>query len=87
VFLYVVRGELRGAGSLLKEAHLIELNDDGDSVELEATRDALVLFGHAEPFREPVVTHGPFVMNTRQQIIEAVNDYQAGKFGEFPRGR
>lgn len=87
VFLYVVRGELRSAGTLLKEAHLIELNDDGDSVELEATRDALVLFGHSEPFREPVVTHGPFVMNTRQQIIEAVNDYQAGKFGEFPRGR
>ncbi|HEY0160095.1 MAG TPA: pirin family protein [Thermoanaerobaculia bacterium] len=77
VFLYVVRGELRTA----PELHLVEFNDDGDTVELEAVQRSLVLFGHAAPFNEPVVAHGPFVMNTREEIVQAVRDYQAGLFG------
>ena len=43
--------------------------------------DAVILFGHAEPLGEPVVAHGPFVMNTREEIRQAMMDYQAGKFG------
>jgi redox-sensitive bicupin YhaK (pirin superfamily) len=80
IFLYVVRGELTIAGQTAPEMHLIELNDDGDAVELVALTDALVLFGHAKPFREPVVAHGPFVMNTREEIVQAMRDYQAGMF-------
>lgn len=80
VFLYVVRGELRGAAEL----HLVEFHDDGDTVELEAVERSLLLFGHAAPFNEPVVAHGPFVMNTREEIVQAVRDYQAGLFGEKP---
>ena len=41
----------------------------------------MLLFGHAEPIGEPVVAHGPFVMNTREEIIQAIRDYQAGKLG------
>lgn len=77
VFLYVVRGELRGA----PEMHLVELDDDGDAVEMEAVKKTLVLFGHAAPLNEPVVAHGPFVMNTREEIVQAIRDYQAGLFG------
>jgi len=40
----------------------------------------VILFGHAEPYNEPVVAHGPFVMNTREEIVEAFRDYQAGRF-------
>ena len=36
---------------------------------------------HAEVIGEPVVSHGPFVMNTREEIVEAIDDYQAGRFG------
>lgn len=50
-------------------------------MEIEAVTDALILFGHAQPLSEPVVAHGPFVMNTREEIVEAIHDYQAGKFG------
>lgn len=81
IFLYVVRGGLACNGQALKPKHLIEFNSDGTEVELNATTDAFILFGHAEPLREPVVAHGPFVMNTREEIIEAIRDYQAGKFG------
>jgi len=80
VFLYLVRGEVRVSGTSVPPMNLVELDEDGDSVELEALTPSLLLFGHAEPYNEPVVAHGPFVMNTREEILEAIRDYQAGKF-------
>jgi redox-sensitive bicupin YhaK (pirin superfamily) len=87
VFLYVVRGSVTVAGANAPEWHLIELGDAGDSVELEAASDAVLLFGHAEPIGAPVVSYGPFVMNTRDEIMQAIQDYQAGKFNAIPEGR
>lgn len=84
VFLYIVRGDVSVGGAGTKPHHLVTLNHDGDAAELTAASDAFVVFGHAAPLNEPVVSHGPFVMNTRQQIIEAINDYNAGKFGAVP---
>jgi hypothetical protein len=81
VFLYVVRGNMRIGTEAVPEYTLAELDDEGDRVEIEAATDATVLFGHADAIDEPVVAHGPFVMNTRREIEEAVRDYQSGKFG------
>jgi redox-sensitive bicupin YhaK (pirin superfamily) len=81
VFAYVVRGIINIAGERATGLHLAELNAIGDTVEINAESDALLVFGHAEPIREPVVSHGPFVMNTREQIAEAISDYRAGRFG------
>jgi redox-sensitive bicupin YhaK (pirin superfamily) len=81
VFLYVVRGDLAVGGRSVSPFNLVELADDGDAVELGATSDARVLFGHALPLREPIVSYGPFVMNSTQEIEQAIRDYQAGKFG------
>ena len=50
------------------------------AIDVTAQADALILFGHATPYREPVVSHGPFVMNTRAEIETAIADYHAGKF-------
>jgi quercetin 2,3-dioxygenase len=84
VFLYVVRGRVR-IGQDEAPAHLlVELSRAGDDVEIEAAEDSYLLFGHAEAIGEPVVAHGPFVMNTREEIALAVRDYQAGKFGPLP---
>jgi redox-sensitive bicupin YhaK (pirin superfamily) len=80
-FLYVIRGAVRIGDELVSRFTLAELSEAGDSVEWSATEDALVLFGHADPIDEPVVSYGPFVMNTREEISQAVADYQAGKFG------
>jgi redox-sensitive bicupin YhaK (pirin superfamily) len=81
VFLYVVRGQVLVGPDRVGAFHLVELNEEGDELEMVAETDAVVLFGHAEPIGEPVVSHGPFVMNTREQIAEAIDDYQAGRFG------
>ena len=79
VFAYVARGEVAINGTSVKGFNLAELGA-GDRVELVAGSDAVVLFGHAEPIDEPIVSHGPFVMNTVAEIHEAYADYQAGKF-------
>jgi redox-sensitive bicupin YhaK (pirin superfamily) len=81
VFLYVVRGDIHVGGDRAEPFHLIDLNADGDVVEMQAAGAAVVLFGHAEPLGEPVIAQGPFVMNTREEIRQAMMDYQAGKFG------
>lgn len=81
VLLYVIRGSLQVGPDRASALHLAELSEEGDSVTLQAETDALILFGHAAPLNEPVVAHGPFVMNTRQEITEAIADYQAGRFG------
>jgi quercetin 2,3-dioxygenase len=77
VFFYIVRGKLTIGDAF----HLVDWNADGDEIEVEATTDAFILFGHAKPYGEPVVAHGPFVMNTREEIVQAIRDYQMGKFG------
>ncbi|MBZ0331668.1 pirin family protein [Halomonas sp. ANAO-440] len=81
VFLYAVSGQARVAGERVEPWHLVEINDDGDTLVIEAETQCCYLFGHAEPIGEPVVTHGPFVMNTQEEIAQAVRDYQDGKFG------
>ncbi|MFC3070375.1 pirin family protein [Phenylobacterium soli] len=80
VFLYLVRGEVKVNGVAASAQHLVELDLSGDTLEIEASSDAVLLFGHADPIGEPVVAHGPFVMNTRQEILDAIRDYQAGLF-------
>jgi redox-sensitive bicupin YhaK (pirin superfamily) len=81
VFLYVVRGEVRVGGTEAPAHSLVELDSEGERVVIAAAEDAVVLLGHALPHGEPIVAHGPFVMNTREEILEAVRDYQAGRFG------
>ena len=85
VFLYVVRGQVSVGGTAVEPWNLIALNDDGAAVRIEAASDAVILLGHALPIGEPVASHGPFVMNTREEILQAITDYNAGKFGDPPR--
>jgi redox-sensitive bicupin YhaK (pirin superfamily) len=80
VFLYVVSGMVQVGGTPVPEHRLAEL-DDGDGVRLAATADATILFGHGTPYREPIVAHGPFVMNSREEIVRAIEDYQQGRLG------
>ncbi|MGO3159370.1 MAG: pirin family protein [Halomonadaceae bacterium] len=81
VFLYVVDGDVTVGGEPVKPHHLVEVDRDGESLEIEASSDARLLFGHGEVIDEPVYSHGPFVMTTREEIVQAVDDYQNGKFG------
>lgn len=84
VFLYGVRGSVSVGGTAVEPWNLVQMNDGDDAVEIGAHDDAIVLLGHAQPIGEAVFSHGPFVMNTREEIVQAIQDYQAGRFGPPP---
>jgi quercetin 2,3-dioxygenase len=84
VFLYVVSGAIRVNDRDVAQHHLVVLSLSGDELAIEAAGDARLLFGHGAPIGEPVVAHGPFVMNTVDEIRQAIADYQAGGFGAVP---
>ena len=79
VLFYTVRGVATIGQQDVPEHHLAQLSA-GDGVEVSSKDGCLILFGHAEPIREPVFAHGPFVMNTREEIVQAIEDHRAGKF-------
>lgn len=83
IFFYVVRGTLRANGTEVAVRELAEFDHGGEELEVEALADSVLLLGHAAPFDEPVVSAGPFVMNTEAEIRQAYADYQQGKFGQW----
>lgn len=81
VFLYIVKGKLLINGEEAEMHHLVEFSHEGTMIEMKAVSDARILFGFATPFHESFAAYGPFVMNTQQEIMQAYEDYNAGKFG------
>ncbi|KQM92904.1 MULTISPECIES: pirin family protein [Sphingomonas] len=84
VFFYVIEGRPEVSGTVVEPWHLVTFDEDGDTIEVAAAGPVRLVFGHADPIDEPVVAHGPFVMTTREEIGEAIRDYQAGLFGAAP---
>lgn len=80
--IYILDGKLTVEGfGLVEEHHIIHFNNDGEGITLQALENTRVLILSGEPLNEPVVSHGPFVMNNQTQILEAMRDYQMGKMG------
>jgi hypothetical protein len=85
VFVFAGALEIGEPGRAARDGDMALLGS-GDVVVLRATAGgarALVIAG--EPLREPVARYGPFVMNTREELMEAFNDYQSGRFGQIAR--
>ena len=61
--------------------HLVLFQNEGETFTIEAAEDSIVLILSGEPLNEPIYPHGPFVMNTREEIIQAFDDFNNGKFG------
>jgi len=81
-FLYLLKGKLNINGTADIDQHfLFSFNNDGDGFEVKALEDSYFLIATGEPLNEPISFHGPFVMNTQKQIMEAFKDYQLGKMG------
>lgn len=81
--LAVLRGTVLVNGEgVAREAQLVSLDAQGHQVVIEANSDAVVLLLSGQPIDEPIVGHGPFVMNTEQEIAQAIEDFNQGRFGQ-----
>jgi redox-sensitive bicupin YhaK (pirin superfamily) len=80
----VQSGVLRANGTPLKAVELALLDRAGTQLRLEADEPSRALLLTGEPIGEPIVGQGPFVMNRREEIQQAIRDYQAGRMGHLP---
>ena len=78
-FVYVYRGEITIAGQSVPSQRMAILNNDSDGVLIEANNEAKVLLIAGRPLGEPIAQYGPFVMNTEQEIYQALKDYREGR--------
>ena len=82
--LFVLHGKVVvNENQTVQDVEIAVLGQQGERVVLEAKQDATILVLSGEPIAEPIARYGPFVMNTRDEIIQAVQDYQAGKMGHL----
>jgi redox-sensitive bicupin YhaK (pirin superfamily) len=80
----MVNGNTPDAGTVLREKQMATLSTEGTGVVIAANSDAKLLLLAGEPIDEPVVGYGPFVMNSQQEIMQAIADFNGGKFGRMP---
>lgn len=82
--LVVLEGTIQANGSAIaREAQVVALERAGETVQIEAAGAARVLLLAGDPIDEPVVGYGPFVMNSRQEIMQAIEDFNSGRFGQM----
>lgn len=80
--LLIIEGSVTVNGSeMIPTDHFVLFENEGEEFNLEAIENAIVLVLSGEPINEPIFPHGPFVMNTYDEIIQAIEDYNNGKFG------
>ncbi|WP_202981142.1 pirin family protein [Comamonas sp. CAH-2] len=83
--LVVLHGTVMVNGQeVVRAGQLVHLDRAADSVHLEANNEVTLLWLSGEPIDEPVVGHGPFVMNTAAEIEQALDDLRSGRFGRIP---
>jgi redox-sensitive bicupin YhaK (pirin superfamily) len=84
VALFVLSGQVTVNGSEpVTEAQLAVVASSGAPILIDAKEDAMLLVMAGEPIREPIARYGPFVMNSKDELVQAVNDYRAGKMGHL----
>lgn len=81
--LAILQGQVKTDKGLAGDASLITYSQAGSGIELVASQDTHALFLSGEPIREPMVGYGPFVMNTKAEIAQAIDDFNSGQFGRL----
>lgn len=79
--LLVINGSVEVNGEKAAEHSFILFKNDGEEITVKANENSVVLVLSGEPINEPIASYGPFVMNTQEEIMEAIQEFQAGKYG------
>ena len=84
--LFVLKGAIRlGNRHPVRTAELAVMERRGSQLVIDVEEDTTLLLLNGAPLNEPIVGHGPFVMNTQEEIVQAINDYNSGRFGQIGR--
>ena len=82
--LVVLEGEVEVEGRRAGPGQLVVLDPGGSGAAVRSDPGGAFLLLAGEPLREPIAGYGPFVMNTREEIVQALRDYEEGRFGGIP---
>lgn len=84
--LFVLKGAiLLGKRHAVRTAELAVMERRGSQLVMQVEEETTLLLLNGAPLDEPIVGHGPFVMNTQEEIVQAINDYNSGRFGQIGR--
>lgn len=83
VFAYVVEGEGVFGGKVARRGQMVIFDRDGEGVSIKADSELSVLLIGGVPLNEPVARYGPFVMNTKEEVYQAIEDYGSGRMGRI----
>ena len=81
--ILIMAGELKIENKIFKDKNILIFEREGSEINFTASENFEGLILNGEPIDEPIVAHGPFVMNTKEEIYEAFSDYQNGKMGSL----
>jgi redox-sensitive bicupin YhaK (pirin superfamily) len=81
--ILVIEGSAVINGEKAGEHAFVLFAGEGEDIEIEATTDSVLLLLSGEPINEPIASYGPFVMNTQEEIVAAIQDFQSGKYGHL----
>jgi quercetin 2,3-dioxygenase len=81
IMFYILDGDFIVNGNNAKGHQLVVFEDSGDLIKVNSKTKGRILLGYGKPIREPMVSYGPFVMTTEDEVMEAIEEYQAGKMG------
>ncbi|MNV74675.1 hypothetical protein D3C71_1679160 [compost metagenome] len=79
--LLVVNGSVEVNGEIAGEHSFVLFGNEGEEIHIKANQKSVILVLSGEPLNEPIVSYGPFVMNTEEEISQAIVDFNMGKFG------
>ncbi|KIO79038.1 short-chain dehydrogenase [Pedobacter lusitanus] len=79
--LLVVNGSILVNDEIAGEHSFVLFENEGEEIHIKANQKSVILLLSGEPIDEPIVSYGPFVMNTEEEIHQAIDDFNSGKFG------